>query len=105
MTIFILQLTVLNAGRKYLGLNDLSGKVFLTSGLGGMDIKFIFQLRRFIFRTFLNSSIITGMSGAQAKAATISGCIGIVAEVQFPIFPFAANSFCQLFSLNNNNKI
>ncbi|KAI9558627.1 hypothetical protein GHT06_015415 [Daphnia sinensis] len=51
-------LTVLNAGRKYLGLNDLSGKVFLTSGLGGM-------------------------SGAQAKAATISGCIGIVAEVSY----------------------
>jgi len=49
-------LTVLNAGRKYLGLNDLAGKVFLTSGLGGM-------------------------SGAQAKAATICGCIGIVAEV------------------------
>lgn len=47
---------MLNAGRKYLGLNDLSGKVFLTSGLGGM-------------------------SGAQAKAATISGCIGIIAEV------------------------
>nr|CAH0103472.1 unnamed protein product [Daphnia galeata] len=51
-------LTVLNAGRKYLGLDDLSGKVFLTSGLGGM-------------------------SGAQAKAATISGCIGIVAEVSY----------------------
>lgn len=51
-------LTVLNAGRKYLGLNDLSGKVFLTSGLGGM-------------------------SGAQAKAATISGCIGIIAEVSY----------------------
>lgn len=50
------QLTVLNAGRRYLGLNDLAGRVFLTSGLGGM-------------------------SGAQAKAATICGCIGIVAEV------------------------
>jgi urocanate hydratase len=47
--LFILQLTVLNAGRKYLGLNDLSGKVFLTSGLGGMNIKFISQLRRFYF--------------------------------------------------------
>ena len=47
---------MLNAGRKYLGLDDLSGKVFLTSGLGGM-------------------------SGAQAKAATICGCVGIVAEV------------------------
>lgn len=52
------QLTVLNAGRKYLGLNDLAGKVFLTSGLGGM-------------------------SGAQAKAATICDCIGIVAEVSY----------------------
>ncbi|QQP36685.1 Urocanate hydratase 1 (Silurana), partial [Caligus rogercresseyi] len=30
-------LTVLNAGRKYLGLDSLAGKVFLTSGLGGMS--------------------------------------------------------------------
>nr|XP_027214266.1 urocanate hydratase-like [Penaeus vannamei] len=51
-----IQLTVLNAGRKYLHLDSLSGKVFLTSGLGGM-------------------------SGAQAKAAVICGCIGVVAEV------------------------
>lgn len=49
-------LTVLNAGRKKLGTNDLSGKVFISSGLGGM-------------------------SGAQAKAAVICGCIGIIAEV------------------------
>ncbi|XP_003383059.1 PREDICTED: urocanate hydratase [Amphimedon queenslandica] len=49
-------LTVLNAGRKYLGSGDLSGKVFITSGLGGM-------------------------SGAQAKAAVISGCVGVIAEV------------------------
>nr|DBA18497.1 TPA: hypothetical protein GDO54_016735 [Pyxicephalus adspersus] len=49
-------LTVLNAGRRYLGLDDLSGKVFVTSGLGGM-------------------------SGAQAKAAAIVGCIGVIAEV------------------------
>lgn len=48
-------LTILNAGRKYLGLDSLAGKVLLTSGLGGM-------------------------SGAQAKAAVISGCVGIVAE-------------------------
>lgn len=34
---FYFQLTLLNAGRKYLGLNSLSGKVFLTSGLGGMS--------------------------------------------------------------------
>ena len=33
----VFQLTLLNAGRKYLGLNSLSGKVFLTSGLGGMS--------------------------------------------------------------------
>ncbi|XP_008578020.1 PREDICTED: urocanate hydratase [Galeopterus variegatus] len=49
-------LTVLNAGRRYLGVEDLSGKVFVTSGLGGM-------------------------SGAQAKAAVIVGCIGVIAEV------------------------
>ncbi|KAM5148667.1 urocanate hydratase [Mantella aurantiaca] len=49
-------LTVLNAGRRYLGLEDLAGKVFVTSGLGGM-------------------------SGAQAKAASIVGCIGVIAEV------------------------
>lgn len=49
-------LTVLNAGRRYLGLDDLSGKVFVTSGLGGM-------------------------SGAQAKAASIVGCVGVIAEV------------------------
>ncbi|XP_059799873.1 urocanate hydratase [Hypanus sabinus] len=49
-------LTVLNAGRRYLGLDDLSGKVFVTSGLGGM-------------------------SGAQAKAAVILGCVGVIAEV------------------------
>ncbi|KAK3579332.1 hypothetical protein CHS0354_029622 [Potamilus streckersoni] len=49
-------LTVLNAARKHLGKSDLRGKVFVTSGLGGM-------------------------SGAQAKAAVICGCIGVVAEV------------------------
>ncbi|XP_053454478.1 urocanate hydratase isoform X3 [Nycticebus coucang] len=49
-------LTVLNAARRYLGLEDLAGKVFVTSGLGGM-------------------------SGAQAKAAVIVGCIGVIAEV------------------------
>ncbi|XP_060239726.1 urocanate hydratase isoform X2 [Meriones unguiculatus] len=49
-------LTVLNAGRRYLGIEDLAGKVFVTSGLGGM-------------------------SGAQAKAAAIVGCIGVIAEV------------------------
>ncbi len=52
-------ITLLNAGRLYLGLpddEDLKGKVFLTSGLGGM-------------------------SGAQAKAIEIAGGIGILAEV------------------------
>ncbi|XP_067908295.1 urocanate hydratase isoform X2 [Heterodontus francisci] len=49
-------LTVLNAGRRYLGLDDLSGKVLVTSGLGGM-------------------------SGAQAKAAAIIGCVGVIAEI------------------------
>ncbi|XP_077054436.1 urocanate hydratase [Siphateles boraxobius] len=49
-------LTVLNAGRRYLGTDDLRGRVFVTSGLGGM-------------------------SGAQAKAAVISGCVGVIAEV------------------------
>ena len=51
------QLTLLNAGRLYLGNSDLAGKVFVTSGLGGM-------------------------SGAQAKAAVICGCVGVVAEVR-----------------------
>ncbi|XP_041348789.1 urocanate hydratase-like [Gigantopelta aegis] len=49
-------LTILNAARKHLGSSDLHGKVFVTSGLGGM-------------------------SGAQAKAAVICGCVGVVAEV------------------------
>jgi len=49
-------ITVLNAARKYLNKEDLSGIVFLTSGLGGM-------------------------SGAQPKAATICGAIGVIAEV------------------------
>lgn len=49
-------ITLLNAGRlKKLG-NDLSGKVFVTSGLGGM-------------------------SGAQTLAAVISHAVGVVAEV------------------------
>jgi urocanate hydratase len=52
-------ITILNAGRKYLGIpedGDLKGKVFITSGLGGM-------------------------SGAQAKAVEIAGGIGVIAEV------------------------
>lgn len=50
-------ITVLNAGRRLQGGNGaLAGKVFVTSGLGGM-------------------------SGAQPKAAVIAGAIGVVAEI------------------------
>jgi len=52
-------ITLLNAGRRYLGLagdDGLQGKLFVSSGLGGM-------------------------SGAQAKAAVIAGAIAVVAEV------------------------
>lgn len=50
-------ITVLNAGRKLKdGDSGLGGKVFVSSGLGGM-------------------------SGAQAKAAVIAGAIGVIAEV------------------------
>ncbi len=52
-------ITLLNAGRLYLGVpedGDLKGKTFITSGLGGM-------------------------SGAQPKALEISGGAGIIAEV------------------------
>ena len=50
-------ITVLNAGRKIAKKGeDLSGKLFLTAGLGGM-------------------------SGAQPKAASIAGCISVTAEI------------------------
>jgi urocanate hydratase len=52
-------ITILGAGRRYLGLEpgrDLSGKLFVTSGLGGM-------------------------SGAQAKASVIAGAVGVIAEI------------------------
>ncbi len=52
-------ITLLNAGRKYLGIaqdNDLAGVLYVSSGLGGM-------------------------SGAQSKAVEIAGGIGIIAEV------------------------
>jgi urocanate hydratase len=50
-------ITLLNAGRKLgIGQDDLKGKVFVTSGLGGM-------------------------SGAQAGAAVITGCVGIIGEI------------------------
>ena len=48
-------ITVMNAGRLH-GNESLAGKVFVTSGLGGM-------------------------SGAQPKAAVIAGAIGVVAEI------------------------
>jgi len=53
--------TLLNAGRSKLGIpmdKDLKGKLFVTSGLGGM-------------------------SGAQGKAIVISGGVGIIAEVDY----------------------
>ncbi len=52
-------ITLLNAGRMYLDIpedENLKGKVFVTSGLGGM-------------------------SGAQAKAVEITGGVGVIAEV------------------------
>lgn len=52
-------ITLLNAGRKYLQIPpgmDLRGKLFVTSGLGGM-------------------------SGAQAKASVIAGAVGVIAEI------------------------
>lgn len=50
-------ITLLNAGRKLgLGEDNLQGRVFVTSGLGGM-------------------------SGAQALAAVITGCVGVIAEI------------------------
>jgi urocanate hydratase len=51
-------ITLLNAGANTSGTGDeaLAGKVYVTSGLGGM-------------------------SGAQAKAAVIAGAVGVVAEV------------------------
>jgi urocanate hydratase len=49
-------ITLLNAGRKLgLGATDLRGRVYVTSGLGGM-------------------------SGAQAMAAVITRCVGVIAE-------------------------
>lgn len=54
-------ITLLNAGRKYLGIpedKDLAGRFFISSGLGGM-------------------------SGAQAKAVEIAGGIGVIAEVDY----------------------
>ena len=48
-------ITVLNAGRK-IGAEDLAGKLFVSSGLGGM-------------------------SGAQPKAGNIAGCVSVIGEV------------------------
>ena len=52
-------ITLLNAARRYLSVPEeegLAGKVYVTSGLGGM-------------------------SGAQAKAAVIAGAVGVIAEI------------------------
>jgi urocanate hydratase len=50
-------ITLLAAGRKLgLGTDNLAGRVFVTSGLGGM-------------------------SGAQALAAVITGCVGVIGEI------------------------
>lgn len=50
-------ITLLNAGRKLVGANqDLKGKLFVSSGLGGM-------------------------SGAQPKAANIAGLVSVIAEI------------------------
>jgi len=50
-------ITILNAGRRFKGGDSgLGGRIFITSGLGGM-------------------------SGAQAKAAVIAGAVGVVAEI------------------------
>jgi len=49
-------ITVMNAARKISNSRDISGKLFVSSGLGGM-------------------------SGAQAKASTIAGLVGIIAEI------------------------
>ena len=49
-------ITILNAGRRIAGGEGLKGKLFVSSGLGGM-------------------------SGAQPRAARIAGCISVVAEV------------------------
>lgn len=46
----------MNAARKKLGTNDLRGRVFVSSGMGGM-------------------------SGAQPKACQLLGCVGVIAEV------------------------
>ncbi len=48
-------ITILNAGRR-IGVDNLQGKLYVSSGLGGM-------------------------SGAQPKAASIAGCISVVAEI------------------------
>lgn len=49
-------ITILNAGRRLGHSGELAGKLFLSSGLGGM-------------------------SGAQPKAAKIAGCVSVIAEV------------------------
>ena len=58
--------------RKYLNLNDLKGKVFVTSGLGGM-------------------------SGAQGKASLIAGAIGVIAEIDPAVLKTLTVILCKRF--------
>jgi len=76
----VLQITVLNAGRKYLGTEDLAGKVFVSSGLGGM-------------------------SGAQPKAAVIAGCIGVIAEVALNTCFFLFSLSLSYLLLGRNSSV
>uniref|UniRef100_A0A8C9VLD6 Urocanate hydratase n=1 Tax=Scleropages formosus TaxID=113540 RepID=A0A8C9VLD6_SCLFO len=73
-------LTILNAGRRYLGSGDLRGKVFVTSGLGGM-------------------------SGAQAKASVIAGCVGVIAEVRELLLLKSARGEGGLFVVISNARL
>ena len=51
---------------------------------------------RHFFKHYHFNIEIIGMSGAQAKAATISGCIGIVAEVSHFIKNFFSPLLCMV---------
>ncbi|CAG7731485.1 unnamed protein product [Allacma fusca] len=53
-------IVLMSEGRKHLKANTLEGKIFVSAGLGGM-------------------------SGAQAKAAVIAGCVGIIAEISYDV--------------------
>jgi urocanate hydratase len=59
---------LLNLARKHLGSANMRGKVYVSSGLGGM-------------------------SGAQPKAAVICGCIAIIAEINRTYFYATINTY------------